>query len=214
MEEKIYKIYQHIGNYSTGRRRCFFVSIILIFLLLIPISIHFKVNIPRDTLYWVFSSIVQALLAFVALFGVMAIFKLQSIHINEERLIEGLNKGNSALAILGGDLSATSTQELLENIKKIIGEDDKSAISGSNYKKLKGARELIEAYAREKVFIREFMLKFIIYTSSVVVLALIFLATSYILYQYNMGLPAVFLIIILTIYSLFLAIKGTAEALF
>jgi len=214
MEEKIYKIYQYIGDYFTGKRRYFYVLIFAIFILLIPISFFLKVIIPRDTLYWVFSSIVQALLAFVALFGIMVVFKLQNIHVNEERLIEGLNKGNSALAMLGGDISATSIQELLKNIKKFVGEDDRSAISGSHYKKLKAARELIESYLREKIFIREFMLKFIIYTSGVVVLALIFLAISHVLYQYNVGLPAMFLIIILTVYSLFLAIKGTADALF
>ncbi len=214
MEEIVYKTYQYIGDYLTGRRRQFFILATLLIIILIALSIYFKIEIPQETLYWVFSSIVQALLAFVALFGVVAVFKLQNIHTNEERLIEELNKGKSLLAILGGVLSAISAEELLNNIKRAIGDKDERAISGDIYKQLWIAKERLETYRWATGFVREFMLKFIIYTFGVVILSLIFLATSHFIFQYNLGLPAIFLIILLTVYSLFLAIKGTAETLF
>ncbi len=63
-------------------------SIIILSILLFIISFIFKFKPSIDTLFWTFSTIAQSLLALIAFVGVLALFKLQKVNIEQSRLCE------------------------------------------------------------------------------------------------------------------------------
>ena len=216
MEEITYKIYQHAGNYFTGRRKQFFTLMCIVFIVLIGVSIYYQIKIPQDALYWIFSSLVQSLAALVALLGVVIIFKLQTINNREDRILEEMSKSHSSFIYFVGVTAVqeiTSIEELLLKISKIT--DNNTGEQGDYHiNVLKTIKNKLEHFREIKLLMHNFMIKFSVYTFAVIVLNLIFLSTSHLIYQYNFGLPIIFLVIILTSYSLFLVVKGMSESLF
>src|SRR3989344_6728603 len=216
MEEITFKIYQHVGNHFTGKRNQFFILMCIIFVILTSVSIYYQIKIPQDALYWIFSSLVQSLAALVALLGVMVIFKLQTISNKEDKILEEMSQNYSSLAYLIGVTAVqeiTSIEELLLKINKIT---DQNVNEQSDFRIniLRTIKNKLKHFREIKIFIHNFMIKFSIYTFAVIILNLIFLFISHLIYQYNLGLPIIFSIIILASYSLFLVIKGTSESLF
>ncbi len=78
-EDFISKIYSKIGAYFTGtkRRNIFWIVALLLFISLCVVSYLYKLIVPTETLYSVYSSLIQGLLALVALLGASAMFKLE-----------------------------------------------------------------------------------------------------------------------------------------
>lgn len=216
MEEITYKIYQHIGNFFTGRRKQFFALFCVIFIILVGVSIYYQIKIPQDTLYWIFSSLVQSLAALVALLGVVIIFKLQTISNREDRVLEEMSQNYSSLAYFVGVTAVqeiTSIEELLLKVNKIT--DNNTGEQGDYHiNVLRTIKNKIEHFREVKLFIHNFMIKFSVYTFAIIILNLVFLSVSHLIYQYNLELPIIFLVIIFTSYSLFLVIKGMSESLF
>jgi len=188
----------------------------VIFVILVGISICYRIKIPQDTLYWIFSSLVQSLAALVALLGVVVIFKLQTISNREDRILEEMSQNYSPLAYFVGVTAVqeiTSIEELLLKVNKIT--DNNTGEQGDYHiNVLRTIKNKLEHFREIKLFIHDFMIKFSVYTFAVIILNLIFLSISHLIYQYNLGLPVIFSVIILTAYSLFLVIKGMSESLF
>lgn len=119
-----------------------------------------------------FSSIVQSIVALVALLSVAVVFKYQSLSIREDRLLEELNKEKSDLAILGGQLTATSGDELLENIRARIPEES-SDKDGFRTIKLRLIKEELESQNFVRSFLNEDIIKISLYIFFVALLNLL-----------------------------------------
>lgn len=80
-EEIVFAVYQKLGNFFTGSHRTvpLYVCLSVVFIVLFPLSIYNTWVIPEALLYTVFSSVVQALLALVAILGAVAIYRLSKI---------------------------------------------------------------------------------------------------------------------------------------
>ena len=164
-----------------------------------------------DTLYWIFSSIIQCIVPLVALMGVLIIFKYQSISSYEERVFEKLQEGNmnSPLAALGGKLDAINIPELLENIEKIIGKEKKQEQENEGVygNKLRNVQHNLKTNEWIKEYMHNFAIKFSVYSFAIVLLCLIFLVFTPLISANYLGLPLLFLAIYFTSYDLFLVIK-------
>ena len=177
MEEILYKIYQAVGAFFTGsqKRRVFYCFVLYGFIGVFSLEFFLKFTVGSEALFWVFSSIVQSLMALVALMGVVVVFKYQNMSTREDRLLEEMNKETSDLAKLGGVLTATSGDELLENIKPHVPEI-LSNKGGSRTIKLRRVQGELESQKFVRSFLREYMLKVCIYIFSVALFSLLMLA--------------------------------------
>jgi hypothetical protein len=202
MEKQILKIYQKFGDYFTGnhRKRYLYLSVTMIFVALLIVSILYKIVVSIDTLYWVFSSLVQALLALVALMGVVSIFKLQSLKSSEDQLLI-IAREQTYTYYYGAP--PPTIELLLEKIEPII---KSSNLGPTNH--LYVLRENIKDIKLPKKLVVDYAIQYTVYTFSVVLLSLLFLIFSTQISLLYAGVPTLFLIFIFTSFSLFLAAKG------
>jgi|SRR3989344_5763554 len=84
-EDFIRKIYFRVGWYFTGKKLTnrFWIIAILIFMSINWFSYVYKLVVIPETLYWVFSSLVQGLLTLVALLVATSMFKIGQRKNNE-----------------------------------------------------------------------------------------------------------------------------------
>lgn len=172
-----------------------------------------KFPVSEDTLFWVFSSIVQSLLALVALTGVVTVFKYQSMSTREDRLLEELNKGNSDLAMLGGKLTATSGMELLKNIKQFVPELP-TENDGYRIIKLRQPMNELESHNFLRGFLSKYMLRVTIYAFTVVLFSLFeLMVTEHLSANPYLSLAGLYLSLFLVADVLRLVIRIIAETL-
>jgi hypothetical protein len=212
MEDIVYKIYQYIGDYLTGKRGQIFILLLVGFILLVILSFHYQIKIAENILTQVFSGIFQSLVALVALLIVASIFKLQILHDREEKIVDEMRSPSSDFVYQTGRINEVMTlEELLEEINKISKkmEQDKTSIP----RRLNEIKKIAEDILLSKSLIKDFTLKFSIYTFFVVIISLIFLMFASLISIYFLGIPMLYLIFLLVTYSLFLVIKGITELL-
>ena len=198
-----------IGDYFTGssRRRLFWIPVFIVFVCSAYIGFYYKIVITQDTLYWVFSSIVQSLVALVALFGVVAIFKLQILYNRERQIIESTFSPNMFLYPELAGKTITSIEELSLEINKIL----KAGVSEES--RVKKFKERIDNLFLSKNLIIDFTIKFSVYTFTIVIFALLFLMSAPLISEYFLGLPILFTVLISIAHLLFLVIKGIAASI-
>lgn len=179
MEERLLKLYESLGEYFTGwhRKRWFYLLVALGLIACLLLQLKFGFEIGSDALSWVLSSIVQSLLALVALVGVVVVFRYQSMATREDRLLEELNKDGSDLGVLGQDLTSTSGEELLRVIKRIVPEvlGPEHGFRIVRLHKIKGELETQEF---DKHFLGQYAFKLSIYAFSVTLVSLVFLSIA------------------------------------
>lgn len=164
-----------------------------------------SVDMPTETLYWVFSSLVQALLALVALTGVASIFKLQTLSAREDRILK-ISPANPHKILK--DQAYFPGQYLLDTINKYLA----NATAGEDTKDLRVMKANLEEIFQAKKTTIKNAIVFTIYTLCLVFLALFFLIFSTQITALKLGIFAVSLIFIITAYSLFLAAKSFIKA--
>lgn len=204
MESFILNIYQKLGDCFTGthKKKPLYIGLLIIFILLFLISYYKKIIVDKNTLYWVFSSLVQALLALVALMGVVSIFKLQNLYNEENRILDEsnnrnlgyftlLNNGYSTIEDFNSAIDKHLSERKLEKTHFMV-------IMHNRIKNLMLSKKLVTNYA----------IKYTIFTFTVALLALFFLMIVSQISTFYLGINSLYLMFILTGYSLFLAVKG------
>lgn len=202
----MYKTYKKIGDSLAGRHKQFFVLFLLVFVTLIVLSYCFRINASSDVLYWTLSSVIQSLLALTALMVVGSIFKLQILHSREEKITDEVQRNPDFIYHTGRLNEALSSSDILEEMGKIRNK-------GTKVRSLEEIRSKLEGVLRSKESTKSFTIKFAIYNSFVVGLSLIFLVLTPLIANYHLGVPSLYLIVLLFIYSLFLVIKGITASL-
>ena len=173
MEQLFCNSYQKFGDLTTGKRKIIFTISFLIFIFLVIISDYLP-QISQNTLFWVFSTIAQCLIALVALMGMLGVFKFQIINRKEEYINSSIKNDANEKSSINSELeNLRSRKSLLENLS----------------------------------------LDFIIYTLLVAGIDIILLTFSSVISQSHLGVPVLFFILFLFLYSLFLTIKFVAECL-
>lgn len=182
MEQLFRNSYQKFGDLTTGKRKIIFTISFLIFIFLVIISDYLP-QISQNILFWVFSTIAQCLIALVALMGMLGVFKFQIINRKEEHINSLIKKdSNEEHSIEKYPIDPKSELETeLENLKS------------------------------SKSLLRDLSLDFVIYTLLVAGIDIILLTFSSIISQSHLGVPVLFFILFLFLYSLFLTIKFVAE---
>ena len=170
MESFIFNIYQKLGDYFTGthKKKILYIGLLIIFILLLFISYYKKIIVDKNTLYWVFSSLVQALLALVALMGVVSIFKLQNLHNDENRILdESNNRMLGYFTLLNNGYSTIEDFYSAINIflsKVTIEKTHFMVVMQNRIKNLMLSKKLVIDYA----------IKYTIFTFTVALVSLIF----------------------------------------
>jgi hypothetical protein len=174
LHEFISKNYQRLGDFFTGtkKRQLFNTFILVGFVGVIWVNYFIKFALETDVLFWFFSSVVQSLMALVGLMGVFVVFKYQSMSTREDRLLEEMNKDNSALAMLGGDLNATSSEELLEKINPHLPEPS-NPNEGFRITQLRRVQAELKSQGIVRSYLKEYMIKVCVYAFFVVLVSLL-----------------------------------------
>ncbi len=173
---------------------------------------YFQFNIGTETLSLIFNSIVQSLIALVGLMAVVVVFKYQSMATREDRLLEELNKTTSDLAMLGGNLNATSGEDLINNINPHVPKTP-TANDGFRTIKLRRVKQELEAHNFLKTFLGDYMIKMSIYGFTIVLLS--FLALIFVPYfsqHYYLAISSLYVSLFFVADILRLVIKIIAEA--
>lgn len=213
MEYYFFRIYESLGAYFTGseRRRIFYIFVLFLFGIVLFVVYRYQIAINPETLFWVFSSIVQSLVALIAFIGVVVIFKYQNILMREDRLMEEMNKPDSALAGLGGELDSISGQELIAKINKHVFDDPSK--EGFRAKKLRQVRDELNSIEFIRNFLRENLVKFSVYILATILLNLFLLIFTPFLGEIALlATASLYISIFLTAYAFFLTIKTLAAA--
>ena len=200
----MFDVYQRLGDYFTGsyRKRPLYIGLLIIFLFLGYLSYRLKIVLDIETLYWVFSSLVQALLALVALMGVVSIFKLQNLHSNESRILDESHDTMGGYFAMLNDKYST-----IETLKSAIEAYISINQSKSN-SLIIAMQQRIDVLILSKKLVADYAIRYTAYTFAVVLIALLFLIFSPQISAFYIGVISLYLIFILVSYSLFLAAKG------
>jgi hypothetical protein len=179
MEKILYEIYEDLGEFFAGaqRRRELFLMIFAGYIGVLALQMYLGFGVELEGLYFSFSSIVVSLMALVALLGFVIVFKYQNISTREDRLLEESNKDTSHLARLGGRITATSSNELLENIlphvSEVPGEGEDFRIM-----RLRRIKSELESHEFVRGFLSRNMLRVTVYAFFVVLLDLFLLSMA------------------------------------
>lgn len=210
MEDIIFNFYQKLGDYFTGsyRKKPLYIGLLIIFLFLGYLSYRLKIIVNTETLYWVFSSLVQALLALVALMGVVSVFKLQNLHSDESRIIDESNDPmRGYFALLNNRYPTIETLNLA--IETYISNHKKENINSI----IIAMQQRIDYLLLSKKLVTDYATKYAVYTFAVALVALLFLFFSPQISTFYLGIISLYFMFILVSYSLFLATKGFAYSI-
>lgn len=179
----------------------FFLIIFTLFL-----SIFLKVIFPSDIeiLYWIFSSVVQSLVALIALVGLVVVYRL-GINSNQESLIlnNKSRKLEELLTIRGDIVPIWSSEKSEQKLKEIEGSISDKTRYREEINELGGICLKLNKLRKNKDDSRKFFITTSIFISCVIVWHLFLLMfADFILYKY-LGLPTLLLTIVLVIYSLY-----------
>jgi hypothetical protein len=179
MEKILYEIYEDLGEFFAGaqRRREFTLIIFAGYLGVLALQMYLGFAVDLESLYFSFSSVVVSLMALVALLGFVIVFKYQNISTREDRLLEESNKDTSHLARLGGSITATSSNELLENILPHVSE---APGDGEDFRimRLRRIKNELESHEFVRGFLSRNMLRVTVYAFFVVLLDLFLLSMA------------------------------------
>ena len=202
--EIIYNIYQKLGDYFTGthRRRKFSITIFVIYLLVISLSIYFRWSISLDTVNTFLSSVVTALFSLIALLGVAVFFKMEILRQEESVLIQSFNS-----------LTFNYKKDLILSGEELSSYLDKHYKNNINEEILIIKRKL-ESTLLSKKIARNNIIPFTVYTFSVALLSLIFIAFAPIVTSFYLGFAVMFLVFLLTAYCAFLVVKTIADSVY
>ncbi len=208
MEDIIFNFYQRLGDYFTGshRKRPLYIGLLILFLILGYLSYRLKIIVNTETLYWVFSSLVQALLALVALMGVVSVFKLQNLHGDEGRILDESNDPMRAYFTLLNNRYST-----IETLKLAID----TYVSNHELKNnlIAAIQQRVDNLLLSRKLVVNYAVKYAVYTFAVATVALLFLIFSPQISAFYLGIISLYLMFILVSYSLFLATKGFAYSI-
>lgn len=206
IEYYLNKKFWKIDSYFTGghRKNPLYFCLLIILAILIFLSIKFKIDIPIDTLNWTFSTTAQVLVGLIGLLAVAVVFKLQVITNQEDKLIILAESGNPYTWLsdkLRGKLYLSGT-ELLDTFNKILETEHPTEQNIYIIKKK------LEDIALSRKLTKDYIIEFTVLTSFIIILSLFLLIISKYLFSIYLGLPALYIIVILAGYSFTLAIKG------
>lgn len=209
MDNFTFNLYEKLGEYFTGSRRKqpVFIALIFVFIALNLLSYRQEIIVDSETLYWVFSSLVQALLALVALMGVVSVFKLQNLHSHEQRVLDETNDpGRGYFTLLNNRYSTIhALKAAIESYLSSHQIGETHLISTMNKR--------IDDLLLSKRLVANYAIKYTVYTFAVALLSLLFLILTKQISELYLGLNALYLSFILSSYSLFLATKGVAYSI-
>lgn len=209
MDDFTFSLYEKLGEYFTGshKKQPVYIVLIVIFIALNFLSYCYELMVNPETLYWVFSSLVQALLALVALMGVVSVFKLQNLHSHEQRILDETNDpGRGYFNLLNNRYSSINTlKTAIEHFLSShdVGETHLVATMSKRIEDLLLSKKLVADYA----------IKYTVYTFTVASLSLLFLIFTKQISSLYLGVNSLYLMFILSSYSLFLATKGMAYSI-
>lgn len=190
--------------------------ILFLVILLLFLSILFKINFPSDIeiLYWVFSSVVQSLVALIALIGLVVVYRLGIISNQESLILDKKSKNLESLLSMRGDTipvwSSLKSEQKFKEIEESISDKQTWAREINEIQVIYSKLNILR---KNKDELRKFFITTSIFISSVVVLQLFLLMlTNFIIYE-HIGLPTLVLTFALVVYSLYRSVRAISVSL-
>jgi len=191
------------------------ITALLIFLIF-SFSFLFKINFPSDIeiLYWIFSSVVQSLIALIALVGLVVVYRLGIISNQESLILNNKSRAlESLLNIRGDTIPVWSPLKSEEKFKEIEGSISDKEHWSKEISEIQVIYSKLNILRRNKDELRKFFITTSILISCVVVWHLFLLIfTGFIIHE-HFGLPILFLTIVLVIYALYRSMQAISVSL-
>lgn len=196
MKEKIQKVIKKIFNIRN------FVGFIAS-LILLGIILYKKFIISEDALFWTFSTIVQSFVALLALLGMVAIYRLQSLEGELSHLCETTR--SYVEYFKGPPARAYTHEEIITECKKIS--EGSLIVSGVEINHIKRTTERLNQIIGHKKKIRVDIHDFIEITIFIIFISLVFLPWTPVIAKHGSGLFFLIIVLISAIYSLLSAMR-------
>jgi hypothetical protein len=197
----IRKIKLYIGGTIIEKRK---ILIIVFFVIIIITTLLFNYNynislFSKETLFWLFSTVLQAFAALIAFVATAIIFRLQNIRSEKNSIIERLR---DLLRFFKNDEPLGYThQDVINEAREIYSVEQKFWTDKSN--QIKQLTERIDRLDKNSLGVKNSLQKSFIYNFIVMCLALIFLIFTEYIINYYLDISSVALILIFSFFSLF-----------
>ncbi|MBI5778525.1 MAG: hypothetical protein HZA49_03605 [Planctomycetes bacterium] len=158
-------------------------------------------TVNDNHLFWLSSTIAQGFIALVSLLGMVGIFKLQYISNERERLTDSMRE---ALGFYVNKTVCTYTpQQIVDSAKDVMSKNT----GGGWITAMQKVIPCIENSFTDEKNIKGKIISFVIFTLILVGITLLSLALTPLIIQYSLGISVLGILLILSAYSLFLAIR-------
>ena len=174
-----------------------------LFIIIWGFSWNKKISASLDLLFWTFSTVAQVFVALGALLGMVAVFKLQIINNEIERMIPSLE--NLIFPFRGFHGKYLSQEEILNEGEEIIKENLPS--SKTDVVRLKIAIPKYKFLLKEKRDIKNEVLKFTRNILLLVFLSILFLILTPIIVEFYFSIVFLIIILYFSILSLISVLK-------
>lgn len=158
--------------------------------------------ISQDILFWTFSTIIQSMVAFVALLGMVAVYKIQTIERNKENIAESMR--GYLVKNWREEVSGYSFEEIIKEIHD-LPKDSQSVLY--NNRILKNTSLRLSKKDKYLINIKGIINDFFLLTISLISFSLILLPMSSYLGCNEYSLPILVIIILWSTSALYLGYR-------
>lgn len=159
--------------------------------------------ISQDILFWTLSTIIQSMVAFVALLGMVAVYKIQNIERDKESIAENMCK--HLYKHWDQEILSYSSKEIILKTHSLSATNNLAA--QMNPEMLKRASSKFSEKDKYLTNIKRMINDFFLLTISLIIFSLVLLPMSSYLECNNYSLPILVVIILWSISSLYLGYK-------
>lgn len=193
------KIFMKCGNIYIDNNKIAITIVIGVVALLGVVAFTKKFSwFSTDTLFWLFSAVLQAFAALIAFLATAIIFRLQNISNEKNLIVERLRE---VLVYFKSRESYGYTTEEIINIAREIDPNNHPGSSSEvrQVQQLYSRISILEKNAKE---VRRSLKESFLNNFIVVLLSLVFLTLTDYIYKYNLDIPAVLIVLLFCFVSL------------
>lgn len=193
---------------SEPRNKMLFAAFIIVLICLCLVSLQRQVEIQQDLLFETFSAIIQIFVALITLLGMVGVFRLELLNNKIDKLAE--SAGGLIVHFRGLPAQNLLPEEILAEGENIIEEGHPA--SAGEVRRLEIVVTKLKTLSNAADNIRIYILNFAIFASVAIGISLIFLVITPVISSLYLGLPALFVVIVLSIVSL-LSVIGLIQSI-
>lgn len=181
------------------KNKLFMLGIFTVVICLYLIAYHWKIEVREIVLFETLSASIEVFVALMALLGMVGVFKLELLNNKKDRLSQLIQE--LIFSHYGGNRrSNVFPEEILKEAKETIKQN--GSRKGSTINRLKKLTLDMENTLDDIDNIKLHILDFVIFSSIMIIISLVFLMTTPIISEFYFGASVLFIVVVMSIVTL------------